>query len=59
MMNLHKVLAIKPFQITPQIHEGYASVFATTFPSRPLRMFIILPSRGWFCLWIFVLLRST
>ena len=27
LMNLVKALAIKPFQITHQIHEGYASFF--------------------------------
>ena len=36
MMNLHKVLAIKLFQITHQIHEGYAS-FVMSFSSRPLQ----------------------
>ena len=38
-MNLRKVLAIKPFQITHQIHKGYASFFVMSFSSRPLQIF--------------------
>ena len=45
MMNLYKVLAIKPFQITHQIHEGYASFFVMSFSSRPLQIFSMLNCR--------------
>ena len=44
MMNLHKVLAIKQFQITHQIHEGFAS-FVMSFSSRSLQIFSMLNSR--------------
>jgi len=38
-MSLHKVLAVKSFRITHQIHNGYASIFVMPFLSRPLRIF--------------------
>ena len=45
MMNLDKVLAIKPFQRTHQIHEGYASFIFLSFSSRPLQIFSMLNCR--------------
>ena len=44
-MKLRKVLAIKPFQITHQIHEGYASFLVMIFSSRPLQIFTRLNCR--------------
>ncbi len=37
-MNLLKILAIKSFRITHQIHAGYASQFVKIFSSRLLRI---------------------
>ena len=39
LTNPRKVLAIKPFQITHQIHKGYASFFVMSFSSRHLQIF--------------------
>ncbi len=39
MPNLRKILAIKPFLITHQIHKGYASLFVKPFSSRLLQIF--------------------
>ncbi len=38
MVNLPKILAIKFFRITHQIHAGYASQFVKAFSSRLLRI---------------------
>ncbi len=39
MVNLRKILAIKTFRITHQIHKGYASLFVKPFSSRLLQIF--------------------
>ncbi len=38
MVNFRKILEIKSFQITRQIHKGYASLFVKPFSSRILQI---------------------
>ena len=45
MANLRKVLAIKSFRITHQIHKGAASFFVMPFSSKPLQIFTMFNCR--------------
>ena len=45
MANLRKILPIKPFRITHQIHQGYASFFVKLFSPRLLKICVIFNCR--------------
>ena len=45
MVNLRKILAIKFFRISHQIHKGFASIFVKPFSSRLLQIFTMLNCR--------------
>ncbi len=45
MANLRKILAIKSFRISHQIHKGYASIFVKPFSSRLLQIFTMFNCR--------------
>ncbi len=45
MANLRKILAVKPFRISHQIHKGFASVFIKPFSSRLLQIFTMFNCR--------------
>ena len=45
MANLRKILAIKNFRISHQIHKGYASIFVKPFSSRFLPIFTMFNCR--------------
>ena len=45
MANLRKILAIKSFRISHQIHKGYASFFVKPFSSMLLQIFTMFNCR--------------
>ena len=45
MANLRKILAIKSFRISHQIHKGFATIFVKPFSSRHLQIFTMFNCR--------------